>query len=63
MSCADDDDDDDDDEDEALASSSRRRGPLSIEELEAQRDMEAIREVEQSSKKRQKCACVSVSGR
>lgn len=52
-------DDDDDDDDEALEVRGRRQ-PLSAQDIEAQRDAEAIREVEQSSKKRQKCGLAEI---
>ena len=52
---ADDDDDDDEEEDEALAAAGGSGMPLSADDEEARRDADAIREVEQSSKKRQKC--------
>ena len=47
--------DDDDDDDEVAEGDSRQ--PLVAMDWEDERDADAIREVENSSKKRQKCAC------
>ncbi len=51
--------DDDDDADEVAAGP---REPPTVLDWEAERDAEAIREVETSSKKRQKCARAPVHG-